>query len=581
MRTAKTIKTWRGKTWRGKTWPGALAVPLLLATACGESGDDGAPLSDAGGYWVDAGTGLPECFSSNECPTGWTCSEFGTCVPPAPDQPDGAPPAEVEYELSRPASALRYIYVAMTELDALAKVDGQTLAVSSIEVGDQPEVVVTVPGSDAAIVLDESNGTATIVRPTVDNDQTITVATLPHLNEIAVDPTGAYAVAWFDLAKAELEAGGLDFVGDIGSFQDITVLDLTLGDERAVDLTVGFRPREVEFDDAGTHAYVVTDEGVSVIDLGAATSIGPHIVAPIPVTTDPLSDPLGIEIDVVADGSYAVVREIGLAELRVVDLAGPGVGTQWTIPLPAEPTDVDLAPAGDRAYAVLRDAAALAVVDVPADGLDPAGVELVDLTGAVVGSLRLSDDGSRGLLFTNAVDDERVTVLALGEPGYPYVTHGLQKSVRYVDFDPSGAKAIILHAKQYGDPADAVTFEQFIDRSYGYSVLDIATGFDKLQVTPVDPGSFAFVNGQPRAYLVLDGGDWEGAVARVHIIELDTGVVRERDLSSPPDTVGILPAASAAFVSQRHGLGRVSFIDLESDALRTVTGFDLNSRIVD
>jgi hypothetical protein len=104
------------------------------------------------------------------------------------------------------------VYVAMTELDALAKIDGATLAVASIAVGDRPEVVAAVPLTDAAVVLDRSNGTATIVRPTEDRDDTTTVKTMPNLNAIAIDPHGRYAVAWFDLAVAAQEAGGLDFV---------------------------------------------------------------------------------------------------------------------------------------------------------------------------------------------------------------------------------------------------------------------------------------------------------------------------------------------------------------------------------
>lgn len=560
----------------------ALILVGVLLPACGGGGAYGDDDDDVNAV-PDAGSGLPECFSSNECPTGYECSEFGTCVPPPPGSPDagGDPPPEIEYELSRPASALRYVYVAMTDQDSLAKIDGSTLAVSAIDVGDQPEVVVTVPGTDAAIVLDETNGTATIVRPTVDRDETVVVKTLPHLNEIVVDPTGSYAVLWFDLNKAALEAGGLDFVGDIGSFQDVTVIDLTMGEERAVDLTVGFRPREVEFDASGQFAYVVTDDGVSVIDLVEAVSAGPTIVVPIPVTDDPLSDPLDIEVDVVADGQFAVIREQGLSELRVVRMAGGAVGEMWTVPLPAEPSDVDLSPDGTRAYAVLRELSALAVVDVPGDGIDPTGLEIVDLGGEVVGSLVMSDDGNRGILFTNAVLQERLTVIELSEPGYPTATYPLQKSIRLLGFDPSGDKAIVIHAKAFGDPAEAATFEEFIDRSYGYSIFDVATGFAKLQVTPVDPGAFAFVQDAPRAYLILDGGDAEGAVARVHTIELDTGVVREHELNSPPDAVGILPLADVAFVNQRHPLGRVSFIDIATDATRTVTGFDLNSRIID
>ncbi len=562
----------------------ALALFAAGAVGCGATGADSAG-DDDGFAFPDGGAGTPECFSSNECPTGFECSEFGTCVPPVGGQDAGASPPippEIEYELSRPASALRYVYVAMTELDSLAKIDGATLSVASVSVGDQPEVVVAIPGSNSAVVLDEANGTATVVRPTVDRDETSVVRTLPRLNEIRVDPNGRYAVAWFDLNKAALDAGGLEGIEDIGSFQDVTVIDLAPGDVRAVDLTVGFRPREVEFDISGQRAYIVTDDGISVVDLADATSAGPSIVPPIPVTDDPLSDPLGIDVDVVADGAFAVVREVGRAELRIVRVAGEPLGEMFTIPLAVEPSDVDISPDGLTAYAVLRDANALAVIDVPGDGFEPAGVTLVPLNDSLlIGSLVLSDAGDRGLLFTNAFATEVMTVIDLQAPGFPTVSYPLQKSVRLAGFDPSGDKAIIVHAKAFGDPDEATTFEEFIDRSFGYSVFDVATGFAKLEVTPVDPGAFAFAADAPRAYLILDGGDAEGAFAAVHTIELDTGVVREQPLSSPPDAVGVLPQAGVAFVSQRHGLGRMSFIDIETDAMRTVTGFDLNGRIID
>ena len=42
----------------------------------------------------------------------------------------------------------------------------------------------------------------------------------------------------------------------------------------------------------------------------------------------------------------------------------------------------------------------------------------------------------------------------------------------------------------------------------------------------------------------------------------------------------VLPGVHTAFVAQRHPLGRISFVDLATDAVRTVTGFDLNSHVV-
>lgn len=548
--------------------PVALALALC---ACGAEYDGAYSAPDAGGW---------ACFSSNDCPTGWTCTEFGTCEAPPPPPGDAGPtaPPEVEREFGPPSSALRYVYVTMPDLDALAKIDGATLAVASVPVGDRPGLVVTVPGADDALVLDRGSSTATIVRPTVDRDERVTLPTLPRLNAAAVDPTGRYAVAWFDLTRAVQDAGGIGNVGEIGSFQDVTVISLRRGEERAADLSIGFRPREVEFDAAGERAFVVTDDGLSIIDLAPAAAGEVRVAATIPVMADPFASPDMLEVEVTSDGAWAIAREWGRPELRVVDLA---TGATHVLPLPAAPTDVDLSPDGTRAYAVLRDASALAIVDVPADAIDPAGLELLDLTGQTVGLCVLDPDGRRAILFTNASNVERVVLVDLETPGYPAVVRPLEKGVRALAFAPDGATALVLHSKRPGDPSSATSVEEYVDRSYGYSLLDVASGFAKLAITPVDPGAFAFSHDGRRAYVALDGGDAEGAVARVQVVDLATFVAKDVVLGSPPEAVGVLPAAGVAYVSQRHPLGRVTFLDLETAAARTVTGFELNSHIVD
>src|SRR5687767_7607602 len=108
-------------------------VLAAVLTACGMEAEDGAGW---GGY-ADGGTA--QCFSSNECPTGWTCSELGRCVAPMAGLGDaGVPtPPEVEREFGLPVHTRRYVYVNMPDLDALAKIDGATLAVSSVPVGDR------------------------------------------------------------------------------------------------------------------------------------------------------------------------------------------------------------------------------------------------------------------------------------------------------------------------------------------------------------------------------------------------------------------------------------------------------------
>jgi DNA-binding beta-propeller fold protein YncE len=483
---------------------------------------------------------------------------------------------ETEIALGAPISSQRYVYVAMTAQNKLARIDGETLAVAATAVGAAPREVATIPGGDGAIVLDAANGTATVVRPTATGgDSARVLATLPSLNRIDVDPTGHFAVAWFDLVKA-LHDG----TGNAGSFQDIAVIALAAGHEKAVALTVGFRPRRVAFDSAGTRAYVITQDGVSVVDLVDATEHAPRIVPPIAVAA-PGTSPDDLEVQIVATGDYAAVRQAGHAGLRVISLRTDTAGQTWDIPLAAPPTDIDLAPDGTRVYAALRDASQLAIIDIPGDAITPAGIETVDLAPAIAGSVTVSADGKRALVYTNATLDPHVTRIELTEPGFPHVTWTLQKAVRAVGIAPDSTTAIVLAAKAPGDPATATSIDDFIARSYGYALVDLATGFAKLQITPVDPGPFAYAPDGRRAYVALDGGDAVTATRALQVVTTQTGIVETHALGSPPSAVGIVPGAQQAFVAQRHPLGRMSFVALTTGAVRTVTGFDLNSQIVD
>jgi DNA-binding beta-propeller fold protein YncE len=552
----------------------ALWAPFLLACGAGSAdagfGGDG----NGGASGVDAG--VSACLSSNECPTGFVCNDFGRCErPPSTDGGVTPPPPEVEYEFGAPISSERYVYVAMTAQDSLARIDGRTLAVTSTSVGESPREVAAIPGSDGAVVLDSINGTATLVRPNGTTNTTRVLATLPNLNRLDVDPSGRYAVVWFDLAR-QIQMGG---IGGVGSFQDVTVIALEPGHEVAVDLTVGFRPRNVQFDATGNRAYVVTQDGVSVIDLAFATQNGPSIVPPIPVA-DLAIPPEAIEVNILSTGEYAAVRQSGLSKIRIVGVGSTERGVTREISLASPATDIDLSPDGARVYAVEREAKLLAIIDVPGDALDPTGVQTIDLSTATVGSFVLSRDGRRALMFTNATLDERITLIKLDAPGFPQTTWPLKKAVRAVGISPTGDSAIVLAAKAPGDPATATSVDDFIDKSYGYALLDLASGFAKLQITPVDPGAFVYAPDGTKAYVALDGGDAITATRQLQVINTHTGVVITKPLGSPPSAVGILPGAGTAFVAQRHPLGRVSFLDLVTSAVHTVTGFDLNSQIV-
>ncbi|HQY65358.1 MAG TPA: hypothetical protein PK141_28385, partial [Polyangiaceae bacterium] len=67
----------------------------------------------------------------------------------------------------------------------------------------------------------------------------------------------------------------------------------------------------------------------------------------------------------------------------------------------------------------------------------------------------------------------------------------------------------------------------------------------------------------------------------VYLAKLPSFAVDRFPLASPPTAVGVMESAGRAFVAQQHPEGRLTFIDLSTGLSRTLTGFELASRVVD
>ena len=57
--------------------------------------------------------------------------------------------------------------------------------------------------------------------------------------------------------------------------------------------------------------------------------------------------------------------------------------------------------------------------------------------------------------------------------------------------------------------------------------------------------------------------------------------VDEFELPSRPLASGIVTEAARGFVAQEHNEGRVTLFDLDSGSEKTITGFELSSKVVD
>jgi hypothetical protein len=130
---------------------------------------------------------------------------------------------------------------------------------------------------------------------------------------------------------------------------------------------------------------------------------------------------------------------------------------------------------------------------------------------------------------------------------------------------PDAAHAVVLHDKTAGSPG-------------AFSIVPIANALPaKIVATLAQPTAVAVTNDRAIVAERDDGRKVFGA----YLARMPQLMVERYPLASPPIAVGVVAGANRAFIAQRHPDGRLTFIDLETGVARTLTGFELSSRVVD
>jgi hypothetical protein len=152
-----------------------------------------------------------------------------------------------------------------------------------------------------------------------------------------------------------------------------------------------------------------------------------------------------------------------------------------------------------------------------------------------------------------------------------------------VAYTPDSKTALITHTKLSGAPTQrGLSPDDVIDRSFGYSLLSVPSGDVKLQVTQTSLGPIAMV--PDGSYLFILFRDDTLGIKEVQRVALSSFLVDPIiQLENPPISIGVAPASGTVFVNLEHTDGRMTFIDWKEPLtkLKTVTGFELNSRIRD
>ena len=205
---------------------------------------------------------------------------------------------------------------------------------------------------------------------------------------------------------------------------------------------------------------------------------------------------------------------------------------------------------------------------------DPTAFDRVRLEDQLVGSVSASIEGTRALLFTNAVPSDQLTILNTAD-GDEYLQSrvvALKSPVEAVFPTPDAQHAIALLRP---DPNVST-------KPGAFSVVPIARDLaPNIYATEARPRSVALANTRG-VVTVRDDATQEYGAFVVRLPELQAD---EISLKSPPLATGLVPAAQRAFVAQEHPLGRITFIHLTADKddpdhVRTLTGFELGTRVV-
>jgi hypothetical protein len=531
------------KPWSRAGSAAAVAWLLSIAAACGSASSNSGFGDNAGG----------SSSSGGGSGGGSGGSSGGGFTPDA-----GAPPeTKVEGDYQSPVSTGNYVWIANPASGRVAYIQASTLTVATVAAGNGPTYLASVPdpSGDTAIVLNVLSHDATLLRAAGGQLTSKTFPLASDVNAWVVSPDGRWALAWGDVTKVTAP-------DPTQGFQDVSVIDVT-GKVAPTIVAVGYRPVKVAFARDSAHAFAVTQDGVSVLDLTGPT---PLVTRNFPVSADPNDDPGTRDVSVTADGSYALVRRDGEPTITVVALSD---GTLTTVTLPANATDLTLSPAGDQALAVMRDVATVAFLPIPGIAADPTSFTTLAITGQTVGRALVADDAKTTLLFTTALPVDAMTILDLPSQGFRTTRLHLPLLAVFPTHD--AANAVVLHTL----PADAGT-----SAKGAFSVVPVAAQLPaKLVGTDAPPNAVALSPASDRAIVTArdDGAQvYEAYLAKMPSLEVDL-----YPLASPPIGAGIVSGASAAYVAQSNPEGRITFIDLGTGKARTLTGFELGSRVVD
>lgn len=485
---------------------------------------------------------------------------------------DLPPEQEIDLDLKAPQASLNYVYVAATARDSVVRIDAETLDIRIIPVGGRPTTVAALPDSDAVVVINSGTRDLSIIRSSPQEDVVKTVDILPYANAVRVSPDGRFALVYYSEKLAEPD----DPVGD---FQTLAVVTLEEGKEKTYLVSTGFHITDIFFHDSKELAYLVTDDGVGVLDLSALKE---GLITPlVAISEDAAEDPKYREVLITPDGTYAIVRYASDPHLRVVELE---TGEMSLLELDSGATDVDLVPGSNRVLLVLRSSQLAVVVSLAKLFTDPDNASVkVDLPGFMPGTAQVSPDGKRAVLYTTVVAEvpgdvvRSVGILELDQTPPTYKVLPVQKPIVAAAISPKSGSALLFHSAEADLlPNNPSEVEETLAKAEGVTVLDLQTGYRKFVQTNHRWYQHLFVStGTKDQQVFLLTPDPDNYDHQMVALSLGTYLTQVIHLISTPSSMVYVPTSNKVAVSQEHPSGRISFVDGDDGSVFSVTGYEI------
>ena len=484
-------------------------LTLLSLAACGAGGDyDPSGGDGAGGAASDAGS--PGCLSSNECPTGYICNDFGRCEMPPPSGDGGVATAARDRVRARRADQLAALRLRRDDRAGRARAHRRPHARGDVD-GRSARRRAWSRRSRTATARSCSTRPTAPPRscgPTGDADTIRVLATLPQpqpARRRSDRPVRGDLVRSRegDSPTAASAASAASRTSPWSRSRPAT--------RRRSNLTVGFRPREVAVrrrrqPRLRDHAGRRVGDRPRVRDDARAE----HRAA----------DPGRRSGDRrrVGRGRHrrrpASTRRCGSAgapALRVVNVGAtnPGAGVRRSRSRRRRPTSISR-PTARGSTPSQRDGEAARDHRHPRRRARPERRrDASTSTNATIGSLVLSRDGTRAPAVHQR-DARRAHHDGQARPA--------RLPARDVAAQEGGARASA--SRRPAPPRSSSTprrpairparrsFDDFIDKSYGYTLLDLATGFAQAADHAGRSGPVRATRPTARrSYVALDGGD--------------------------------------------------------------------------